>query len=268
MFTVLLSVFHQENPQFLHESLLSIYDQQTLKPHQIVVVQDGPLTPELDAVLAKWKEKLGDVLTLVPLHKNVGLGASLNEGLKHCTSELVARMDTDDISLPNRFAQQVQFMKDNPTIAASSAVLEEWNQDLTHCISTRHLPTKSFEIAKFAHQRSPLSHPLAIFRKSMVQSVGGYHPLRKAQDYALWGLLLSKGYQLANLPDVLLKMRAGDSLTARRNKEFLKREIELFQYLYNIGFLNKYELFRNILQRSIVRLSPGWVKKILYKYAR
>lgn len=266
-FSALLSVYYKENPNFLNKALESIWDEQTLKPSQIVLAQDGPLTPELDAVLGIWKEKLDDILTLVPLPINVGLGAALNEGLKHCTNELVARMDTDDISLPERFSKQVQFMRDNPNIAVSSGLIEEWDKDFFTRISERKLPLTHKEILIFAKSRSPLSHPAVIFRKSDVLAVGGY-PSIYPEDYPLWGAMLAKGYTFANLPDLLLKMRVGDALSKRRGLKFLKGEAKLFQFLYDVGFLNKYELCRNILQRSIVRLSPTWMKKILYKYAR
>src|SRR5690606_34788901 len=110
--------------------LVSIYDVQKLKPSQVVLVKDGFLTPELDDVVSTWEKKLVDVLTIVPLERNVGLGSALNEGLKYCKHELVARMDTDDVALPDRFAKQVEFMQANPDIVASSAILEEWDLGL------------------------------------------------------------------------------------------------------------------------------------------
>src|SRR5690554_5001347 len=113
-FTVLMSVYAKEQPDYFNQAFLSIWDQQTLKPDQIVLVKDGPLTAELDAEIQRWQEKLGKVLSVVELPENVGLGAALNEGLKACKYELVARMDTDDISLPARFEEQVAFMQTHP----------------------------------------------------------------------------------------------------------------------------------------------------------
>lgn len=266
-FTVLISVYSKEVSFFLNEALSSIWDEQSVKPAQIVLVQDGPLTPHLDAVLTGWKEKLGDVLTLVPLVKNVGLAAALNEGLKHCQHELVARMDTDDIAVPSRFEKQFIFMQNNPEVAVCSGLIEEWSQDFSYKISERRLPLTHQEIAKFAKRRSPISHPAVMFRKSAVLAVGGY-PNIYPEDYPLWGSMLAQGYIFANLPDLLLKMRVGNALTERRGLQFLKGEIKIYKYLLDVGFINRFEYLTNCILRGVVRLSPVWLKKIFYKYLR
>src|SRR5690606_14773674 len=268
MLSVLLSVYKNERPEFLDHALASIYDDQQLKPDQIVLVKDGVLTPELEAVLTAWQEKLGDVLTVVALLQNVGLGAALNEGLKHCKHELVARMDTDDVALPDRFAKQVEFMQANPDIVASSAILEEWDLGLQKKQGTRNLPLEPDAVLKFAKRRSPLSHPVAIYRKKIVLEHGGYPLLRKAQDYGLWSLLLSKGYKLANLPDVLLKMRTGNEMLGRRGWEYFKHEYRLLKYQREIGFLSYSGFIVNVLLKGGLRVAPDFVKRWAYRFAR
>lgn len=266
-FSVLLSIYTKEQPSYFQAALASIWDEQILKPTQIVLVQDGPLTKELNAVISEWKNKLGSILTTVPLKHNVGLGAALNVGLQHCKYELVARMDTDDIAMPTRFGKQIDFMHKKPDIAVCSGVIEEWSQDFSYKISERKLPLLHNEIVDFAKSRSPISHPAAMFRKTAILEVGGY-PVIYPEDYPLWGEMLVKGYIFANLPELLLKMRVGNALTERRGLAFLKGEIAVFKYLNEAGFISKYEMTRNIVQRTIVRLSPNWLKEILYKYAR
>lgn len=267
-FSVLLSVYKKENPVFLNQALTSIYDCQRLKPDQIVLVKDGELTPELDNVITAWQEKLQSVFTIVPLAKNVGLGAALNEGLKHCRYELVARMDTDDVALPERFAKQVEFMASNPDIAASSAILEEWDSALQKKQGARNLPLEPDAVVKFAKRRSPLSHPLAIFRKSIVLEASGYPPLRKAQDYALWSLLLIEGHKLANLPDVLLKMRTGNEMLGRRGWDYFKQEYDLLRYQKEIGFLSGSGFIMNVVLKGSLRLAPDFLKRWAYRFAR
>lgn len=268
MFSVLLSVYKGEDPVFLDHALVSIYDVQKLKPSQVVLVKDGFLTPELDDVVSTWEKKLVDVLTIVPLERNVGLGPALNEGLKYCKHELVARMDTDDVALPDRFAKQVEFMQANPDIVASSAILEEWDSGLQKKQGVRHLPLEPDAVLKFAKRRSPLSHPVAIFRKKIVLDYGGYPPLRKAQDYALWSLLLSKGYKLANLPDVLLKMRTGNEMLGRRGWDYFKQEYRLLKYQREIGFLSYSGFVVNVLLKGGLRVAPDFVKRWAYRFAR
>lgn len=266
-FAVLLSVYIKENPYFLNQALVSIWDSQVLKPTQIILVLDGPLTSDLEKVTKEWALKLGSVFNLVQLSSNVGLAAALNEGLKHCKYELVARMDTDDIAVPERFEKQVAFMQNNPEVSVCSGLIEEWSEDFAYKISERRLPLTHQEIKKFAKRRSPISHPAAMFRKSAVLAVGGY-PNIYPEDYPLWGKMLSAGYKFANLPDLLLKMRVGDALTERRGLQFLKGEIKIYRYLRDIGFINQFEFLFNCVSRGLVRLSPTWLKKIFYKYLR
>lgn len=266
--SVLISVYANEKVDHLDQAIESIWSQQTLKPSQIVLVKDGPLPPALNASIDAWKAKLGDALTVVALPNNTGLGAALNAGLQLCDHELVARMDTDDVSLPERFERQIAFMLNHPEIAAASAQIEEWDDSMQKRIGIRPLPIDADSVAVFAKRRSPLSHPLAIYRKSVILSVGGYPPLRKAQDYALWSLLLCNGYHLANLPDTLLKMRSGHGLFSRRGWAFFKQELVLLRYQREIGFLSHFEFWQNFFLRASLRLSPSVIKRLAYRFAR
>src|SRR5690625_4228661 len=177
-FSVLLSVYKKERTEYFIQAMQSIWDEQTLKPNEIVLVKDGPLDKELDDAIKGVEKHIGDALKIISLEENVGLGAALNEGLKFCSYELVARMDTDDIALPKRFEKQVSFMNEHPYLAASSAWMEEFD-DSGKTIAVRKLPLDSVSIRSFAKRRNPLSHPLTIFRKSIVLSVGGYPEIKK-----------------------------------------------------------------------------------------
>lgn len=266
-FAVLLSVYNKESARYLDEALSSVWDSQTLKPTQVVLVQDGPLTSMLYEIIESWKEKLGNTLTLVPLSQNGGLAAALNEGLKHCRYDLVARMDTDDVACPKRFELQVEFMVQNPEITVCSGQVEEYSADMQRLLSVRRLPLSHRGIRKFAESRNPISHPCVIFRKQAVMSVGGYPPIYP-EDYPLWVLMLNKGYKFNNLPNILLKMRLGDEFMVRRGWRFFQGEIEVFKFMLNIGFLTKARFLLNIFQRGFVRLAPVWVRKVLYRYVR
>lgn len=266
-FSVLLSVYNKEHSNYLDSAMSSIWDSQTLQPNQIVLVKDGPLTVELEKVIKKWKSRLSTKITIIPLAKNVGLAAALNEGLKHCKYELIARMDTDDIATSDRFEKQYKFMMENPDLSVCSGLIEEWSQDFSYKVSERKLPLTHDEIFKFAKFRSPISHPAVMFRKSAVLDVGGY-PSIYPEDYPLWGTMLASGYRFANLPDLLLKMRVGDALTERRGLEFLKGEFKVYKHLLDIGFINHFEYVLSCTIRTVVRLSPTWLKKVFYKIFR
>jgi glycosyltransferase involved in cell wall biosynthesis len=266
-FSVLLSLYKKENPEYLRRALGSIWDDQTLKPDQIVLVKDGPLTPDLDTAVEEFGQKIGDIFTVVDLPENVGLGAALNEGLKYCNHELVARMDTNDVSLPERFEKQIAFMEKNADIAASSGILEEWDESLDRLISVRFLPASHEELLRFARFRSPLSHPAAIFRKSIVVGVGGYPPFRRWQDYALWSVILNRGYRLANIDEVLCRQRTGNEFLKRRGLDF-KNAVHAFWFQREIGFVTTGTLLFHIIAHFVLCFSPGFMKKLFYVYGR
>lgn len=264
-FSVLISVYASEKPEFLVACLESL-TVQTCKAQEVVLVEDGPISDSLKAVIEQFRSKLPIVSVVLPV--NVGLANALNEGLKYCTHELVARMDTDDICLPVRFERQLTYLQAHPEVTVLGAMVEEYDVTMRHSLGPRRLPLDHDALYAFSKRRSPLSHPTVMFRKSGVQAVGGYPSFRKAQDYALWSLMLQKGYRIENLPDILLKMRAGSELMQRRGKDYLKHELAIIRFQKDIGFIGGGAFVINTLLRSIVRRSPAFLKQLLYKFAR
>jgi glycosyltransferase involved in cell wall biosynthesis len=205
-FSVLMSVYARENPAWFDLAMQSIWDDQILKPNQIVLVKDGPLTSELDTQIELWQKKLGEVLCIVPLAENVGLGVALNKGLKHCKYELVARMDSDDISLPRRFEKQVAtFLND-----AKLDILGSFSTDIDEAGKLgilRSMPVEHEEIMNNLWT-NPLIHPTVMFKKNKLLSSGGYSStLRRRQDYELWFRLAKHGMKFANIPQSLFLYR-------------------------------------------------------------
>jgi glycosyltransferase involved in cell wall biosynthesis len=266
-FSVLISVYAKERSEFLDKALESVWDSQTLKPSQIVLVEDGPLTEELDMTILKWKSKLSNNFKLITLSKNVGIAGALNEGILHCDYDYVARMDSDDISVPNRFETQVNFAMRNPDIDCFSSWVAEYDEELSSFMKLRKLPLHHSQIYDFCKKRNPLSHPAVFFKKAAVKKVGAY-PNVYPEDYFLWFKLIEKGYKLANLPDILVHMRTGKDLIGRRGWVMLKGEITIYRSMYSSGFISFFRLVSNILFRSFLRLSPSFVKNLLYKYFR
>jgi len=257
-FSVLMSVYLKEKSQYLNEALFSIWDQQTLKPDQIVLVKDGPLTEELDNCINVWKIKLNDYLTLVELPVNVGLGAALNEGLKQCKYELVARMDTDDISLPNRFEKQIEFMEKNPDIVLLSGYINEFINKINKNINIRKVPLEYKKIIRYLKYRNAFNHMAVIFKKKAVISVGGYSSmLSYFEDYDLWIKLTQAKYMISNIPDVLVNVRIGNNMIDRRHGiGYAKKEILFFKIQKERGFLSLYEYYFIMFLRVPVRMIP------------
>lgn len=266
-FSVLMSIYQNEKTERFNQAMKSIWDEQHLKPNQIILVKDGPLNSDLDQAINSWQNKLSMFLKTIHLAENSGLAVALNEGLKHCDNELIARMDADDISLPHRFAKQIDFMKNRPELSVSSAFIEEFD-DLHGVFSVRKLSCEHSDILKFAKTRCPISHPVSIFKKSAVLSVGGYPIFKKAEDVGLWSLLLKHGHKFGNIDEVLLRMRIGNDFFTRRGWEKLQGEIDILKFQKRIGLISWTHFLKNATILSVVRLSPAYFKKILYKYAR
>lgn len=262
--SVLMSVYSRETPSHLHDSLRSLAAQ-SLPAAQIVLVEDGEIGAALSAVVARWAEMLP--IQRVRLPNNVGLARALNAGLAHCSLELVARMDSDDVAMPDRLEKQVAFMTAHPDIAVSSAWVAEKDEAMAGAAFVKRLPTLHAEIAAFAKRRNPINHPVCIFRKAAVLEVGGY-PTVFPEDYALWSLMLMRGFRFANLPEVLLDMRTGAEFIERRGSNFLRREMSLVRFQRSIGFFNRREAAMFFAVRAAVRLPPAPIRKLIYRYSR
>lgn len=262
-FSVLMSVYARERAEYLDECLDSLAGQ-ILPADEIVLVEDGPLPKSLLEVIERFRSKLP--IKSVRLPENRGLAAALNAGLAECSHELVARMDSDDIALPHRFAVQIPAMEAASDAAASSAWLQEFDEQ-RNVVATRRVPLTHAEIIRFARRRNPLSHPATVFRKSCVEAVGGY-PLLYPEDYALWSRMLQAGMHMYNLNDVVLLMRTDPNFIRRRGWRFLWGEIGVIRYQYSIGFINMRDAVASIGIRVAIRSVPPAVRKLLYRIAR
>jgi glycosyltransferase involved in cell wall biosynthesis len=264
-FSVLLSVYHKESPIFLKESLDSIFNQ-TLPPDEVVLVEDGALTPELYCVVEDFAA-LYPQLRVVALKENGGLGKALNEGLKHCSHDLVARMDTDDLCKPERFARQVAFMESHPEIDVVGAWVDEFIDDISNVISTRKLPEMPDDIFLFGKRRCPINHPVVMFRKQAVEAADGYLHFPLMEDYYLWVRMMLKGSKIYNIPDSLLYFRSSHDMIKRRGGiKYAYTEIQFQRKLYGLGYIDLFTMTTNVCIRMVARIVPDNVRSYIYKY--
>ncbi len=267
-FSILLSIYYKEKPEYFNRCMQSIYDEQTLKPDEIVLVEDGKLTSELYEVIDKWKEKLGNTFKTIPLEKNVGLGDALNEGLQNCRYELIARMDTDDIARYDRFEKQLSIFKNNDIDIISSWV-SEFDKDENKIASYRKVSKSHEEIKSFAKKRNPLNHPAVMYKKSSVQKAGGYQKMMWFEDYYLWCRMLLDGAKFYNIQEPLVSMRAGyGQLERRSGLKYALAEVKFQKKLLKLGFLNQKEFLVNISIRFISRIMPKSLIKTIYRVIR
>lgn len=263
-FSVLISVYWRENADYLVSSIDSVLSQ-TLQPSEIVIVEDGPLTDQLNAVIASYKERFPILIKIVSLPENNGLGKALNEGLKHCTYNIVARMDSDDIALPQRFEKQVKFLVENKLDIVSS-FLEEFIKEPGDFKKIRKLPETNQELIRFAPYRNPLSHPCVLFKKDVIISCGSYEDIPLFEDYYLWLKAIKKGYKLGNYQEVLLYFRIGNGMVSRRHGfQYLRKEITFYRKAVKHQLLPFRIALRAIIIRAPFRLLPLGILNWVYK---
>ncbi|MBP1539421.1 MAG: glycosyltransferase [Prevotella sp.] len=261
-FSVLMSVYIKEHPSFLRQSLDSVFCQ-TLPPDEVVLIEDGPLTDELHGVIAEYRDKHPE-LKVYPQEHNAGLGSALNIGLKLCTNDLVARMDTDDICHPDRFEKEVKFMTEHPDIDICGSNLDEFDGDPSCVRSHKVVPEMHDEIVKYARRRNPINHPTAIYRRDKVLAVGGYQGF--PEDYCLCIKMIMGGCRFHNLQESLLHFRFTDDAIRRRGGwQHAKEDFKSQLFFYRIGFTNLFEFITNCMIRMSVRIIPNSLRVMFYK---
>ena len=263
--SVLLSVYKSENPSYLDRALQSVWTDQTLKPDEIVLIEDGPLSDILLAVIQKWKDLLSDKLLILRNEQNLGLTKSLNRGIRYIKSDLIARMDSDDISEPSRFEKQVAYLEEHPEVDVVGGSLQEFNEG-NDCLNIRHYPQTPDESRKYIVKASPLAHPTVMIRRRVFDTGIRYNEkYRTCQDVALWFKLISKGYKIANLPDITIRFRRNDVVFSRRkSKRNIWNEFRIYMHgIYSLQGLFTWKYIYPI-SRLVFRLMPASVIKWIY----
>ncbi len=261
----LMSVYHREKPEYLKQAIESI-QAQTLPTDDFVLVCDGPLNDALDGVISAKQQEMGTVLNVVRLAKNGGLGNALNEGIKHCKNELVARMDSDDIAYPDRCEKQLAAFNEHPEVSICSGIVEEFTTDPNTVDAKRVPPETNAEIVEFAKKRNPFNHPCVMYKKSAVEAVGSYQDFYLLEDYYLWLRMLMAGYQGYNIQEPLLHMRAGSDMYLRRaGWKYAKAQAKLFKFMRQQGFIGKGQYIKSSVIRSGSALAPNWLRKFMFE---
>ena len=264
-YSVLMSVYHKEKPEYLKQAIESIQTQ-TLSTNDFVLVCDGPLNEQLDDVIATKQQEMGDTLNVVRLAKNGGLGNALNEGIKHCKNELVSRMDSDDIAYPDRCEKQIAVFNTHSEVSVCSGIVEEVTTDPNTVDTRRVLPETNAEIVEFAKKRNPFNHPCVMYKKSAVEAVGSYQDFYLLEDYYLWLRMLMAGYQGYNIQEPLLHMRAGSEMYLRRaGWKYAKTQARLFKFMKDSGFIGNGQYMKSCVIRSGSALAPNWLRKFMFE---
>lgn len=263
--SVLISVYKSEKAEYLERALTSVWEDQTLKPEKIVLIQDGPVGSELACIVNQWEKKLGEKLEVIRNEQNIGLTKSLIKGISVIKTDYIARMDSDDISLPERFTRQAEFLDSHPEISIVGSDIIEFS-DTAGELGIRKYPRNTDDAIKTIYKANPLAHPAVMMRKSMFDAGVNYNAdYRTTQDLALWFDVLSAGYKIHNIDTPLLKFRRDDAIYHRRSN---MKDSWLELKIHERGIYKLYGLspIKSLfpIARFTIRLLPGSILKYIY----
>ncbi|MEW6486029.1 MAG: glycosyltransferase [Pseudomonadota bacterium] len=262
-FSVLMSLYKNELASNLDDCLYSIQNQ-ILRPSEIVIIYDGPISEEVDLVVNKYAKE--NNIKKVYLKENVGLGKALRFGIENCKYDLVARMDTDDICNPDRFSKQLNYMKLNPDVDILGSSVIEFD---SHDKREKRLPLKSEDILSYSLLKNPINHMTVLFRKHKIIKIGSYQHHFYMEDYNLWLRAISRGLVIENMPDNLVYARVNNNmLKRRRGFNYIKSEFELMKLKLSLNLYPNYKVLLSFLIRVSVRLLPLCILSRIYKFDR
>ncbi len=262
-FSVLMSLYIKEKPEYLKACMDSVLCQ-TVLPSQIVIVKDGPLTPELEDVLAQYADRDPQLYTFVPLETNRGLGLALAEGMHHCEHELVARMDADDIAREDRFEKQLAEFEKDKDLDICGSHIGEFVGDPENIVAKRTVPLTHSEIRKYQKRRDAFNHMTVMYKKNAVLRAGNYQSCLLMEDTYLWVNMLTSGAKAMNIDDTLVYARIGKDMFERRGGlSYFKKYKTGRRKVYETGFISRWDYIYTLFIQFVVAIMPnklrGWV---------
>ncbi len=265
-FSVLISIYEKENADFFDSALQSVLVNQTVIPDEVVIVKDGKLPSELETVIQKYENEFKNIIKVVGYDENRGLGKALRFGMTYCSHELIARMDSDDVSANDRFEKQLRFMKGNPDVSVVGSYISEFYKEPSDCKFVRKTPQNNSEIKVMLKKRNPMNHMTVMFRKSDIEQVDGYKDLPYLEDYYLWVRLLGNGFKLQNMKEVLVFARTGMNMYKKRgNRKYIAGWKKLQNEMLNMKLINRFDYIINMINIIGFIYTPSIVKESVYK---
>ena len=264
-FSLLMSTYENDNSEYFLKALNSVINQ-TVLPNEIIIVVDGPISEEYKEVIENQKDKY-DIIKLIYLEKNSGLGNALKIGLEQCTYDIVARMDSDDIAKNDRFEKQLRILTDRTDISTVGGNISEFIDDENNIISRRVVPEINEDIVKYMKKRCPFNHMTVMFRKKDVLSVGNYIEWHYNEDYYLWLRLYLNNYQFYNIQDDLVNVRVGKDMYKRRGGwKYFQSERNIQKFMLSNKIISPIRYFINVCERLIIQVfMPNSLRGILFR---
>lgn len=264
-FSVLMSVYFKDSPEFLRIALDSIWTVQTVKPAEIVIVKDGKLTEELDDVVNTF-ESVAPII-IVQNENNEGLGISLQKGTLVCSNEIIARMDSDDVSVATRFEKQMEYLSSHLDVSLVGGQIDEFIETIDNIVGSRIVPKSDSAIKDYLKSRCPFNHTAVMFRKNAVLKVGNYLDWHWNEDYYLWVRMALDGCKFANLSDKLVNVRVGKEMYKRRGGwKYFKSEALLQKYMFSHGLIGIVRCITNVTIRFVIQvIMPNQLRGFVFQ---
>lgn len=269
-FSVIMSIYKSDKPELVRVALDSLL-QQTLLPNEIVIVADGPVPAQLEEVVKSLKFKVQSLklpieVTYLPQEKNGGLGEAMRIAAEAAKYDYLARMDSDDICLPDRFEKQMKCFEEDPELSLVGGMITEFDGEPENIIAKRILPLEDAEIKKMMRGRCAVNHVTVIFKKADLIKSGNYQPFWKQEDHYLWARMMEHGCKFRNIPDVVVNVRSGKDQIARRGGlRFYKSVVRVFWYMYRHGLISfGYFLYICTVRGIVQVLMPNRLRTWVY----
>ncbi|MEU6036207.1 glycosyltransferase [Actinomadura sp. NPDC047616] len=263
-FALLMTVYGGDREEYVRDAFRSAVHDQTVRPDQVVLVQDGPVSPELEFCLRGLIAASPVEVTFVQLQRNRGLGPALDAGLQASRFDIVARMDADDVAMPHRFQMQVPLVRAGADLVGAG--LLEFGSGIDDVVGRRIPPSDPYDIARYSRLHDPFNHPTVVYRRSAVIAVGGYGDLPLMEDYWLFVRMIANGARVVNIAEPLVYYRVGDGAYERRGgRELLRSELRLQREMYREGFITRMQYWRNVIIRGGYRLTPTLIRRPVYR---
>ena len=263
-FSVLISVYIKDNPEYLKEALDSVINQ-TVMPSEIVLIKDGELTDKLEEVISKFVDCNPNLFKVIGYEVNKGLGYALKIGVEECSYDIIARMDSDDICREDRFEKQLSVLKHDASIGIVGSNISEFEVNKDNIVSIRKVPSDNESIIRYAKKRNPFNHMSVMYRKKEVLDAGNYKEFLWNEDYYLWVRMILNKCQCANIEENLVYARVGKAMFERRGGiKYAINDIKLQREFKRLNFINYYQVILNTILRNIVRLMPNNMRRMIY----
>lgn len=263
-YSVLMAVYIKDNPEWLSIALDSMYNQ-TLKPKEIVLVKDGTLTQELEAVIEEKVINYDGLLKCCQLQNNSGLGVALRYGVQMCSYEWIIRMDSDDYSVPDRCEKQFRTQEQNQADMVGCDI-NEFVGSPDNVIAKRIFPESHEDIVRFGRRRTPFAHPGILMRRDDVLRAGNYRKANLHEDYDLFVRMLMIGCRGYTVKEPLVCMRVSEDFYARRGGlKYLNELLHFNVYLYKIGWMQKSDFMIRSIANTFSCLMPNFARDLIYK---